>query len=48
MGVAFKIHALGNKAEQPKVLGHFKSIRIITDKTASYAQAMDLPAKVVE
>ena len=46
--IAFKIHALGAKAEQPKVLGHFKNIRIITEKPAAYAQAMDLPAKVVE
>jgi hypothetical protein len=46
--IAFKIHWLDAKTEQPKVLGHFKNIRIITEKPAAYARAMDLPAKIVE
>jgi len=46
--IAFKIHALLNNADRPKVLGHFKNIRIITENPASYAQAMDLPPKAVE
>ncbi len=46
--IALKIHSLGAKAEQPDVLGNFKNIRIITQKPASYAQPMDLPAKIVE
>ena len=35
--IALKIHALGNKPEPEKVLGHFKNIRIITENSAAYA-----------
>jgi hypothetical protein len=45
--IALKIHALGNKPEQEKVLGHFKNIRIITENPAAYTQAMSLPVKTV-
>jgi hypothetical protein len=42
--IALKIHALGNKPEPEKVLGHFNNIRIITENSAAYAQPMSLPA----
>jgi hypothetical protein len=45
--IALKIHALGNKPDQEKVLGHFKNIRIITENPAAYTQAMSLPVKTV-
>jgi hypothetical protein len=45
--IALKIHALGNKPEQEKVLGHFKNIRIVTENPAAYSQALNLPAKTV-
>jgi hypothetical protein len=46
--IAFKFHSLGDRPEQPKVLGHFRNIRIITEKPAAWSQAMELPAKVIE
>jgi len=46
--IAFKIHALGAKAEQPEVTGHFKNVRIITETPAAYLRTMDLPPKAVE
>jgi hypothetical protein len=46
--IALKIHALGNNPEQENVQGHFRNIRIITENPASYARAMDLPAKAVQ
>ena len=46
--IALKIHALGNKPDQEKVLARFKNIRIITENPASYSLAMDLPPKAVE
>ena len=46
--IALKIHALGNKPEQEKVLGHFKNIRIITESPWLYSQSMSIPAKTVE
>ncbi len=46
--IAFKIHSLVNLPELPGVLGHFKNIRIITEKPAAYAQTMDLPAQAID
>jgi hypothetical protein len=43
--IAFKIHALGNKPDQEKVLCHFKNVRIITADPARFAQPVDLPAR---
>jgi hypothetical protein len=46
--IALKIHALGDKPEQEKILAHFKNIRVIDKNPAAYAQPMDLPAKTVD
>lgn len=46
--IAFKIHSLSDKPDDPNLLGYFRNIRIITENPASYARPMDLPAKIVE
>ncbi len=46
--IAFKIHSLVSLPELPNVVGHFRNIRIITEQPASYAQSMDLPARIIK